>query len=548
MTRQRFSWRLIYLVCLSLLAVAANIAVAQEPPAVPDEMLRKLAAEYLPAEAQVAAFAAPQAIVTRPGMEMLPHEVITAAGTKGLGFDPLSIDVALNCVIVSDSAPPLAGVILHTSEPLPKSGLFPEVRTEAAMLSGKPFQRAQTPMEASHYRVDDHTLIVAMEPMLEKMLGEKTASPLRTLLAKATLKNDLTIVAAIDPMRDMIDRARQQAGEVPPPIEPLLKIPDHVELAYFTLNLKGGAAAKLTFVSQDEAGAKELVRLLDMARSFGKQAALMQIASQPASDDPVEKAMQQYMRRLTEFQADQLKPVQDGKRVELGYKADTGMASSGVMVALLLPALQTAREAARRAQSINNLKQIGLGMHLFLATHHAFPIAASYDPSGKPLLSWRVHILPYLEQEELFAQFHLDEPWDSEHNRKLIRSMPPTYDSPNVMMGSEGKTVYLAPTSSWSIIRDKPTRFADIVDGSSNTVLVVEADPDQAVVWTKPDDLEVAADDPARGLGKLRAGGFLAVFGDGRATMIQIDQVADLWSLFTISDQAAADGAPEQEE
>lgn len=522
-------------------------ATAQVPAADPEALLRQLADQFVPAEAQVASFAAPRSIVTRPGMEMLPHEVITAAGTKGLGFDPLTIDVALTCVIVSDTQP-LGGMVLHTIEALPKSGLLPEVRTEAATVSGKSFQRAQSALEASHYRVDDHTLIVAMQPMLEKMLGEKKGSPLRTLLAKASLKNDLTVVAALDPMRELIDHARQQVGEVPPPFQPLLKIPDHVELAQFTLNLQGGAAARLTFVSQDEAGAKELVRLLDMARAFGKQAALMQIASQPASDDPVEKAMQQYMRRLTEFQADQLKPMQDGKRVEFGFRSDTGVATTGVMVALLLPALQTAREAARRAQSINNLKQIGLGILNYESAHKFFPQTGIRDKEGKPLLSWRVQILPYIDQMQLYKEFHLDEPWDSEHNQKLIPLMPGTYDSPNVMMGTEGKTVYLAPVSPWSIIRDKPTRIADVLDGSSNTILLVEANLEQAVIWTKPEDLSVSAEEPGRGLGGLRAGGFLALWADGRGSMVSLEQAADLWNLFTINDQlSTTEGQPEIE-
>ena len=68
------------------------------------------------------------------------------------------------------------------------------------------------------------------------------------------------------------------------------------------------------------------------------------------------------------------------------------------MVALLLPAVQAAREAARRAQCTNNLKQIGLAMHNYHSAYNHFPAAAITDDDGKPLLSWRVAILPYIEQ------------------------------------------------------------------------------------------------------------------------------------------------------
>ena len=85
----------------------------------------------------------------------------------------------------------------------------------------------------------------------------------------------------------------------------------------------------------------------------------------------------------------------------------------------LMAAIAAARGNAQRQMSMNNLKQIGLAMHNYHDVNKRFPPAANLDAAGKPLLSWRVHILPYLEQEALYKQFKLDEPWDSEHNKKL---------------------------------------------------------------------------------------------------------------------------------
>ncbi len=100
-------------------------------------------------------------------------------------------------------------------------------------------------------------------------------------------------------------------------------------------------------------------------------------------------------------------------------------------VALLLPAVQAARQAARRTVSMNNLKQIALAMLNYVEAKGAFPPAYIADKTtGKPLLSWRVAILPYLEREDLFKEFHLDEPWDSQHNKALIPRMPRVYRSP----------------------------------------------------------------------------------------------------------------------
>ena len=97
----------------------------------------------------------------------------------------------------------------------------------------------------------------------------------------------------------------------------------------------------------------------------------------------------------------------------------------------LLPAVQSSREAARRAQCVNNLKQIALAMHNYHSANNAFPQTRDLDEKGKPLLSWRVAILPYIEQQELYNKFKLDEPWDSPHNKALLKEMPPIYRCPS---------------------------------------------------------------------------------------------------------------------
>lgn len=197
-----------------------------------------------------------------------------------------------------------------------------------------------------------------------------------------------------------------------------------------------------------------------------------------------------------------------------------GFASPSVMAGLLLPAVSSAREAARRAQSSNNVKQILLAMHNYHDSMNAFPPAYSADKEGKPLLSWRVHILPYIEEKELYDQFRLDEPWDSEHNKKLIEKMPAIYRSPN-SAAEAGKTNYLT-------IRGKNTVFSgakggkmrDIVDGTSNTIVLIESPDAAAVPWTKPDDFEFDPENPAKGLFGMRPGAVIAGFGDGSVRTI----------------------------
>jgi hypothetical protein len=194
--------------------------------------------------------------------------------------------------------------------------------------------------------------------------------------------------------------------------------------------------------------------------------------------------------------------------------------SAPILVALLLPAVQAAREAARRTQSMNNLKQIALAMHNYEATYRGFPPAFKADKEGKPLLSWRVLILPFVEEEALYRQFHLDEPWDSEHNKKLIEKMPMIYRSPN-SAAKPGMSSYLTIRGEKTAFPGgKAVRMADIVDGTSNTIMAVEVPDARAVIWTRPDDFEFDEKDPIKGLLGLRAGGFVAAMCDGSVRFI----------------------------
>src|SRR6476661_8060061 len=102
-----------------------------------------------------------------------------------------------------------------------------------------------------------------------------------------------------------------------------------------------------------------------------------------------------------------------------------------VLVALLLPAVQQAREAARRSQCKNNLKQIGLALHNYHDVNGCFPPAYIADENGKPMHSWRVLILPYLDQAALHTEYNFSEPWDGPNNSRLLARRPAVYACPS---------------------------------------------------------------------------------------------------------------------
>lgn len=193
--------------------------------------------------------------------------------------------------------------------------------------------------------------------------------------------------------------------------------------------------------------------------------------------------------------------------------------------AMLFPAVSSAREAAQRAQSINNLKQIGLAIHNF---HDAFGRMPSdiRDAEGKPILSWRVELLQFLENPALAMSFQRDEPWDGPNNKALIESMPTMFAVPGGMPTEPGHTFYRSFAGVHTAFEHRPEpglRLSDFTDGTSNTIAVVEAR--ESVPWTKPDS-EVPVDPNALDalpalLGGHFAGGFNALFMDGSVRFLR---------------------------
>lgn len=192
---------------------------------------------------------------------------------------------------------------------------------------------------------------------------------------------------------------------------------------------------------------------------------------------------------------------------------------------------QIVRRGARlraHTRAVTDLKQVGFAIHNYANAFDCFPPNAdARDDDGRPRLSWRVHLLPFLEEAELYSQFHLDEPWDSEHNRALIEQMPDIYAWPDL---PAGKTLVQAPVGEGTIFGgDRPVRFADITDGTSNTVMVVLTGPDRAVTWTAPDDYRFDPEQPQSGLLRDDEGRAFVGAADGSVQRTSTDRPGEDW-------------------
>jgi type II secretory pathway pseudopilin PulG len=193
----------------------------------------------------------------------------------------------------------------------------------------------------------------------------------------------------------------------------------------------------------------------------------------------------------------------------------------GILVALLLPAIQAAREAARRAQCSNNLRQIGFAMQQYRDKNGHYPPAYVADKNGKPMHSWRVLLLPYLGEQALYDQYDMNQPWDSPHNMALANRIPDVYRCPSDSTSSNSITCY-AMLVGRNAFSDGPKgrKVQEFPDGLSSTIAVAE-NCGANIVWLEPRDLDadkMSFDFNAAG-GEISSGHPAVVnvlFGDGR--------------------------------
>ncbi|WP_207396221.1 DUF1559 family PulG-like putative transporter [Bremerella alba] len=213
-----------------------------------------------------------------------------------------------------------------------------------------------------------------------------------------------------------------------------------------------------------------------------------------------------------------------------------------LIVMLVLPNFSRSRTVARRYATQNRLKSIGLALHNYHDTYDMLPPAYVVNAEGEPLYSWRVLLLPFLEEKELYEQFDLEKPWWSDHNRALLDKMPTVYASP-FSSGSteeEGKTPYRAVVDTHeqrTVLRPTEGRpFKDVSDGLSNSVMAI-GDPSRLVEWTKPEDiapLDLLALTP---IGENEMHGILILNGDGRVRFIGEQNRSELVGLIYCEDE-----------
>jgi hypothetical protein len=494
-----------------------------------------------------------------PVVRRLPVEVIATDIEERLGVDPRSIEFIVAFLERGQSVPLCTGWIVRFTNDYDWRRLPQDVlgATVFGQLDGQPYRKGKGAQDLSCWALDARTLLLAPDQTLTRMLATRETMPsdesISQQLSQGVAKAlDVHMAINTESFRPLvalqIERLYGQSGtwqafaqliNEMDRIELRARLSHQLAIGVMMESPTGGSAARLQSFWND--WTETLARHWDESLVSSTDVALTAMTREDHS--AVDRGrgperIQQLSRYVRRAMSEQL-PLQvvkvSGDRVQWGAQGDLAaqVATCAAVTMLLNPTIQAINPMMDCWQSMDGMQHLSRAMLAYADQHGRFPARASFSADQQPLLSWRVHLLPFLGHRSLFERFHLDEPWDSRHNRQLIRLMPAVYQNPR--RPSDYRTTYMVPVGSATMF-DGPEGLSQdaIRDGLGNTLMLVEADDDHAAFWTQPSDLRFDARNPWQGLGRLREAGFLGARADGtvRLFLRSLDQY-QLRAIFT---------------
>ena len=320
---------------------------------------RAIDATYITSGASAAVVLRPAQLMKSPMSEFLPVEVATAAGEKYLGVDPANIEQVLLYGDVANPTAPTYGIVFKFSTPFNLASIPPELRghTESAELAGKTYLQSKAPMLPSFFAPDDHQLVVAPEETMRRLVefpDPAKSGAIIDRLKKLQGENDAYVAVNVTGLRPLVQMGLATSNQpIPPEAKPLLDALNLIDSAELTLNLSKPGTSSLVAHANDAASAEKVEVLIHDAAAKYQDQMKAAVAEQAKSEDPVERAMAHYAERVSGRWTQPFIPTRDGADLTF-FRADTAgsqqqqlvaVAVVGILVALLLPAFQAAREA-----------------------------------------------------------------------------------------------------------------------------------------------------------------------------------------------------------
>jgi hypothetical protein len=389
------------------------------------------------------------------------------------------------------------------------------------------------------YKINDRTTLfsTSIRAFLETpdIKQPATSKPAWSDKFSADANKSAVIVVDLKQVRDIVAREKQRRQPRMQGMEEILfnsasVIWEKGDCALVSLDSSNGITLTAKVFSSTEDGAKDVAGMFEGIRAIAR-------GMLPSMKPTIERIEDGEVKKSAEASyASAEKLLFQAKVAHSGTEASLTLSISQdeltqLGATALVNAIRAQKSAAQRMSSINNLKQIALAIITYADANKQFP-KDSPAKLGRPAVSWRVKILPFVEQMSLYNLYKMDEPWDSENNKKVLAAMPAVYRHPKQDPASTNSSYFaLAGKEGLLATGDNGIKIKQVTDGLSHTLLVVEAE--REIPWTKPEDIEVEKGKVPE-LGLKDSPIFAAAFADGSVRSISKKIDADLfWKLFT---------------
>lgn len=476
--------------------------------------------KYVSDEGGVLLLARPAALLADPTLANFADDINQLPNLEDLrnkiGLEPKDIEqivVGTNVVFAGqEPVPSRVSLSLKTSKPIGKV----ESLTGGTAIQIGTATVYELPNDICIWQPNENSLVINNKRNIQRFIeGRKVERKLtNTAIWKQLQDQPAVLLLDGEIPRSMLSRFRQDPNfsvQFLPVFAPIIDEADMMGVA-----VSVGSQFKVTALAQcsDDKGVQVVQETASAAIVLlknGLKEVNRQFTSQPASPlQPIEA--KQVIAELTNIAGLMLESASI-KTTENIASLTFGVDSSRVPTKLLITGVSSARKAAQRTQSTNNLKQIGLAFHNHHDAYKQFPDSSHKLGQSKYPCSWRVAILPFIEQQALYQLYNFDEPWDSETNLKVLQMMPAIYRHPSNNESSPNTSYVLVTGPDMMFGSSKKPQLQTVTDGTSNTIMVVEAKT--SIPWTKPEDFEYATNGKLPPFGGYSEEGYNVVFGDG---------------------------------
>lgn len=435
----------------------------------------------------------PQELVKNPKLSFIPKEVITAAGIQNIGFDPMLIEQATVVVAeppngMAESGPPRWVVVMRFSELQGLAGNMIQDMEPATIAGKKAYLSPGREYGAPSFLIyDESTIVFGDSRYFETMLAEG-AGNIAKLMENRKVNGQVMGFIDMESLRPSVNKMTAGLKSFGA-MEDLKDLPNLIQSISIGNDSSKRVTTKIVMQANNANDAEVAREIILKSLKYLHAVLISEMQKQMDLEDPVQVATIAYADRIWNKFEPKMIPEVNGTTMTVTLHEEV------FALPLLLGITGQSMGSAIQPKMTPQMKgrQIALGMLNYESAYKRFPPHTIRDENGKALFSGLTAILPFIEQNNISRSLRMDEPWDSEHNLEFSQRPIEVFAD---VTGDGRIRMPVFPGSIWDT--DEGTSLGRVTDGTSNTILLIQAPPNSDQSWADPTPWKISESNPMK--------------------------------------------------